>query len=43
MPETYVVDGKGIVRFKLIGPLTAAALTNQLLPQIEKAKAATGS
>jgi cytochrome c biogenesis protein CcmG/thiol:disulfide interchange protein DsbE len=43
VPETYVVDGKGIVRFKLIGPLTSGALQNQLLPQIEKAKAATGS
>jgi cytochrome c biogenesis protein CcmG/thiol:disulfide interchange protein DsbE len=27
VPETYVVDGKGIIRFKLVGPLTADALT----------------
>ena len=27
VPETYVVDGKGVVRFKLVGQLTAAAMT----------------
>lgn len=41
VPETYVVDGKGVVRFKLVGQLTAAAMTNQLLPEIEKAKQAS--
>jgi cytochrome c biogenesis protein CcmG/thiol:disulfide interchange protein DsbE len=41
VPETYVVDGKGIVRFKLVGELTANALTSQLLPEIEKARAAS--
>ena len=41
VPETYVVDGKGIVRFKLVGGLTADALTRQLLPEIEKAKQAS--
>jgi cytochrome c biogenesis protein CcmG/thiol:disulfide interchange protein DsbE len=41
VPETYVVDGKGVVRFKLVGGLTADALTRQLLPEIEKAKQAT--
>ncbi len=41
VPETYVVDGKGVVRFKLVGQLTQSALINQLLPEIEKAKAAS--
>jgi cytochrome c biogenesis protein CcmG/thiol:disulfide interchange protein DsbE len=41
VPETYVVDGKGIVRFKLVGGLTTNALTQQLLPEIEKAGHAT--
>jgi cytochrome c biogenesis protein CcmG/thiol:disulfide interchange protein DsbE len=41
VPETYVVDGTGIVRFKLVGGLTADALTQQLLPEIEKARQAT--
>jgi cytochrome c biogenesis protein CcmG/thiol:disulfide interchange protein DsbE len=41
VPETYVVDGKGVVRFKLVGQLTAAAMTGQLLPEIEKARQAS--
>ena len=41
VPETYVVDGKGIIRFKLVGPLTQQAMSAQLLPAIEKAKLAT--
>ena len=38
VPETYVVDGNGIVRFKLVGGLTQAALKNQLLPAIAQAR-----
>ncbi|HWY62049.1 MAG TPA: DsbE family thiol:disulfide interchange protein [Rhizomicrobium sp.] len=41
VPETYVVDGKGIVRFKLVGPLTPEALSGQLLPAMQKAKLAS--
>jgi cytochrome c biogenesis protein CcmG/thiol:disulfide interchange protein DsbE len=41
VPETYVVDGKGVVRFKLVGQLTAKAMSEQLLPEIEKAKLAS--
>ncbi|HEY4273912.1 MAG TPA: DsbE family thiol:disulfide interchange protein [Rhizomicrobium sp.] len=41
VPETYVVDGTGIVRFKLVGQLTAKAMIEQLLPEIEKAKKAS--
>ena len=41
VPETYVVDGRGVVRFKLVGELTAGALTGQLLPEIEKARQAS--
>lgn len=41
VPETYVVDGKGVVRFKLVGQLTADALAGQLLPEIEKARQAS--
>jgi cytochrome c biogenesis protein CcmG/thiol:disulfide interchange protein DsbE len=40
VPETYVVDGKGIIRFKLVGPLTEDALNRQLLPAIAKARQA---
>jgi cytochrome c biogenesis protein CcmG/thiol:disulfide interchange protein DsbE len=40
-PETYVVDGHGIIRFKYIGELTDAVVQQQLLPAIEKAKLAS--
>ena len=37
-PETYVVDGKGIIRFKYdAGPLTPEILRDQLLPAIRAA------
>ena len=38
VPETFVVDGDGIIRFKWIGPLTAEAVSQTLNPEIEKAK-----
>ncbi len=39
-PETFVVDGKGIIRFKYVGPLDARIVAEQLMPAI---KAAQGS
>jgi len=39
VPETYVVDGKGIVRFKYVGPLTDDVLRDQVMPAIQAAKA----
>lgn len=33
-PETYLIDGDGVIRFKHIGPLTPAVLQNQLLPLV---------
>jgi cytochrome c biogenesis protein CcmG/thiol:disulfide interchange protein DsbE len=38
VPETYVVDGKGIIRLKYIGQLTDAALAEQLVPAIKAAQ-----
>lgn len=38
VPETFVVDGAGTIRFKWIGPLTPEALSGQLNTEIEKAK-----
>jgi cytochrome c biogenesis protein CcmG, thiol:disulfide interchange protein DsbE len=38
VPETFVIDGKGIIRFKLIGPITPANLP-ELLKEISKAGA----
>ena len=41
VPETYVVDGKGVIRFKHVGPLTDRSLRDVLLPEIAKAQLAT--
>ena len=38
VPETFIVDGNGIIRFKWIGPLTPAALDGAFAAEIEKAK-----
>jgi cytochrome c biogenesis protein CcmG/thiol:disulfide interchange protein DsbE len=40
VPETYVVDGKGQVVYRLVGAVTEDAIKRQILPAIEKAKAA---
>ncbi len=40
VPETYVVDGKGQIIYKLVGPVSAEALQNQILPALNQAKAA---
>ena len=37
-PETFVVDGKGVIRFKVVGALTDEIIAKQLMPEIEKAK-----
>ena len=38
-PETFVVDGKGIIRYKYVGPLTPAVVSGELLPAIKAASA----
>jgi cytochrome c biogenesis protein CcmG/thiol:disulfide interchange protein DsbE len=38
MPETFVVDGRGVIAYKHVGPLTSKSLAAQLLPAIEAAK-----
>jgi len=35
-PETFLVDGAGIVRWKFVGPLTDAVIAEQLLPQLAR-------
>ena len=32
VPETYLIDGEGVIRYKQIGPLTAAILEQKVLP-----------
>ncbi|GAB4171183.1 MAG: DsbE family thiol:disulfide interchange protein [Rhodocyclaceae bacterium] len=36
VPETFVIDRTGVIRYKHIGPLTPAAVENKLLPLIRK-------
>ena len=38
VPETYVVDGKGIIRLKYVGPLTDDVLSEQVMPAIKAAQ-----
>ena len=38
VPETFVVDGSGIIRYKFIGPISGEGLLKTLNPEIEKAK-----
>jgi cytochrome c biogenesis protein CcmG/thiol:disulfide interchange protein DsbE len=37
VPETFVVDGKGTITFKHVGPLTAEAVEAELIPALKKA------
>lgn len=42
MPETFVVDGKGRIVYKHVGPISIQALESQVIPAIEAARK-TGS
>jgi cytochrome c biogenesis protein CcmG/thiol:disulfide interchange protein DsbE len=37
VPETFVVDGRGIIRLKFVGPLTDKAINEAILPAIAAA------
>lgn len=43
VPETYVVDGSGRIRYRHVGPLTAEVLNSTILPMIERLTAASRS
>ncbi|HEY1735711.1 MAG TPA: DsbE family thiol:disulfide interchange protein [Methylovirgula sp.] len=38
VPETYIVKGDGTVAYKFVGPMDEDAITNVILPEIEKAR-----
>ena len=38
VPETFVIDGRGIIRARFVGALTDEVLANDLLPAIAQAK-----
>lgn len=35
VPETYIIDREGVVRYHFVGPLTENRLRNELLPELE--------
>lgn len=37
MPETFVVDGKGRIAYKHVGPLTAQSIVDKILPAVRAA------
>ena len=39
VPETFIIDHEGIIRYKHIGPITEDILKNKLLPIIKQLKA----
>jgi cytochrome c biogenesis protein CcmG/thiol:disulfide interchange protein DsbE len=41
VPETFVIDKKGVIRHKQIGPVTPEALEKTILPLIEQLKKET--
>lgn len=40
VPETFVIDKAGIIRYKQIGPMTPKALQDTILPLVKKLNAA---
>jgi len=41
LPETFVIDKKGFIRYKHVGPVTDDILQKKILPLIKKLKAAS--
>ncbi len=41
VPETFVIDKKGFIRYKHVGPVTDDILKKKILPLIEQLKAAS--
>ncbi len=36
VPETFVIDKQGVIRYKQIGPITQEALDKTILPLVKK-------
>jgi cytochrome c biogenesis protein CcmG/thiol:disulfide interchange protein DsbE len=43
VPESYLIDGDGVIRLKWIGPLSAQAVKNVIVPKIGALKRGGGS
>ena len=42
VPETFVIDKKGIVRFKQVGPVTNSIIDEKILPLVKELNAEAG-
>jgi cytochrome c biogenesis protein CcmG/thiol:disulfide interchange protein DsbE len=42
VPETYIVDGTGHIRYRQVGPVTAADIAQKILPVISRITGAAG-
>lgn len=40
MPESFIVDAKGRIAYKHVGPISKESLEEKVIPAIEKARAA---
>ena len=40
MPETFIVDGRGIIVYKHVGPISAETLEQRIIPAVEAARRA---
>ncbi|MGD1933399.1 MAG: DsbE family thiol:disulfide interchange protein [Candidatus Phaeomarinobacter sp.] len=38
VPETFIVDGEGLIRFKHVGPIVPADIENVILPALKNAR-----
>ena len=38
VPESFLIDGDGIIRYKKIGPLSQADIEADILPLVDKYK-----
>jgi cytochrome c biogenesis protein CcmG/thiol:disulfide interchange protein DsbE len=38
-PETFLVDGKGVIRWKHVGPMSDATIADELVPALERIEA----
>lgn len=43
VPESFLVDGGGVIRLKWIGPLSAEAVKNEIIPKVEAIRRGGGS
>lgn len=39
VPETFVVDAKGMIRYKVVGPITEEEMRQHLLPELQQLQA----